>query len=160
MSAKLGIGAAVAFGVVLGGSASALLSQDGAVAVPRMQPMVVAPFSAARFAPIDPARPDGAAMAVLWGDPSAGPSAMLLKLKKGAGPLHSHTSDYHLVLVAGTAKHWAEGESEAGAAALGPGGYWFQPGGRVHGDSCLTDECLMFVQWAGKRDGKLAGPKP
>jgi hypothetical protein len=62
------------------------------------------------------------------------------------------------MMLEGSARHWAEGELEIGAPALGPGSYWFQPGGKVHGDSCLTDECLMFVQWAGKRDGKLAEP--
>lgn len=118
--------------------------------------MVVTPFQDAKFTPIDPARPDGPQLAVLWGDPEKGPSAMLLKLKKGASRLHIHTSDYHLTLLQGTMKHWAEGEQEAEAKPLGPGSYWFQPGGQAHGDSCLTDECVMFVKWEGKRDGKLA----
>jgi quercetin dioxygenase-like cupin family protein len=81
---------------------------------------------------------------------------MLLKLKKLGGRLHIHTSDYHLTLLQGTMKHWAEGEQEADAKPLGPGSYWFQPGNQAHGDSCLTDECLMFVKWEGKRDAKLA----
>jgi quercetin dioxygenase-like cupin family protein len=118
--------------------------------------MVVTPYQDARFAPIDPKQPDGPQIAVLWGDPAKGPSAMLLKLKKGGGRLHFHTSDYHLTLLQGTMKHWAEGESEADAKPLGPGSYWFQPGAQAHGDSCLTDECLMFVKWEGKRDGMLA----
>jgi quercetin dioxygenase-like cupin family protein len=118
--------------------------------------MVVTSFQDAKFAPVDPARPDGAQLAVLWGDPAKGPSAMLLKLKKGAGPLHIHTSDYHLTLLQGTMKHWAEGAQEADAKPLGPGSYWFQPGNQAHGDSCLTDECIMFVKWEGKRDGRLA----
>jgi hypothetical protein len=33
----------------------------------------------------------------------------------------------------------------------------FQPGDQAHGDTCLTDECLMFVKWEGKRDARLAG---
>ena len=53
----------------------------------------------AKFAPVDPTQPDGPQMAVLWGDPAKGPSAMLLKFKKGSNPLHIHNSDYHLVLV-------------------------------------------------------------
>jgi quercetin dioxygenase-like cupin family protein len=118
--------------------------------------MVVTPFQDAKFVPLDPARPDGPQIAVLWGDPANGPSAMLLKLKKLGGRLHIHTSDYHLTLLQGTMKHWAEGEQEADAKPLGPGSYWFQPGNQAHGDSCLTDECLMFVKWEGKRDAKLA----
>ncbi|MGH9753150.1 MAG: cupin domain-containing protein [Blastocatellia bacterium] len=118
--------------------------------------MVVTPFQDAKFAPLDPARPDGHQLAVLWGDPTKGPSAMLLKLKKLEGRLHLHSSDYHLVLLEGTMKHWAEGEQEADAKPLGPGSYWFQPGNQAHADSCLTDECLMFIKWEGKRDARLA----
>jgi quercetin dioxygenase-like cupin family protein len=81
---------------------------------------------------------------------------MLLKLKKYGGSLHFHSSDYHLVLLQGTMRHWAEGEQEAEAKPLGPGSFWFQSGNQAHGDSCLTDECLMFVKWEGKRDTKLA----
>lgn len=121
--------------------------------------MVVTPYEDVRFIPVDSTRPDGPQIGVLWGDPAKGPWAMLLKLKKGSGRLHYHSSDYHLVLLQGTAKHWAEGQQEADAKPLGPGSFWFQPGNQVHGDSCLTDECLMFVKWADKRDGMLAEPK-
>lgn len=120
--------------------------------------MVVVPFQEAALKPLDPTRPDGPQLAVLWGDPAQGPSAMLLKMKNGQGRLHFHTSDYHLVLLEGTMKHWAEGEQEAAAKPLGPGSYWFQPGKQAHGDTCLTDECLMFVKWEGKRDAVLANP--
>jgi quercetin dioxygenase-like cupin family protein len=118
--------------------------------------MVVTAFEDAKFVPVDPARPD-TQMAVLWGDPAKGPSAMLLKFKKGRGRLHFHTADYHLVLLQGTMKHRAEGEQEADAKPLSPGSYWFQPGTQVHVDSCLSDECLMFIKWEGKRDSIAAG---
>jgi quercetin dioxygenase-like cupin family protein len=120
--------------------------------------MVVTPFQDAKFIPVDPAQPDLAQMAVLWGDPAIGPSAMLLKFKKGGGQLHLHTSDYHLMLLEGTMKHWTEGVQEKDAKPLGPGSYWFQPGNQAHADACLTDECLMFIKWEGKRDGRLAEP--
>ena len=120
------------------------------------QPMIVIPSGEAKFVPVDPARPEGTAIAVLWGDPATGPSAMFMKMKKTEGALHVHTSDYHLVLLEGTMKHRAANESAAEAKALGPGSYWFQPGNQPHTDSCLTDECVMFIQWAGKRDGRLA----
>jgi quercetin dioxygenase-like cupin family protein len=118
--------------------------------------MVVTSFQDAKFVPIDPAQPDGPQIAVLWGDPAKGQSAMLLKFKKGGSPLHIHTSDYHLTLLQGTMKHWGKGEQEADAKPLGPGSYWFQPGNQAHGDSCLSDECVMFIKWEGKRDGRLA----
>lgn len=52
---------------------------------------------------------------------------MLVEIKKGSIPLHLHSADYHLVVVEGEMKHWAENQSEAGAKILGPGSYWFQP---------------------------------
>jgi quercetin dioxygenase-like cupin family protein len=118
--------------------------------------MIVVPFQDARFAPLDTAQPEGAQLAVLWGDPTKGSSAMLVKFKKGVGRLHYHTSDYHLMVLQGTMKHWAEGEREEDAKPLGPGTYWFQPGNQSHADACLTDECVMFVYWPDKRDTKLA----
>jgi hypothetical protein len=39
---------------------------------------------------------------------------------------------------------------------LGPGSYWFQPGKGVHGDACLTDECIIYISWGGKMDFKPA----
>jgi hypothetical protein len=80
-------------------------------------------------------------------------------MKKYGGSLHYHTSDYHLVLIQGTMKHWGGGTREPDAKPLGPGSYWFQPGKQPHGDSCLSDECLMYLHWAGKRDG-IAAEQP
>lgn len=119
--------------------------------------MVVTPFHDARFVPVDPTRPEGSHLAVPSGDPTNGPSAMLLRLKKGSGPLHVHSADYHLVVLEGTMKHWSPEERESDVRPLGPRSYWFQPGQQAHGDACLTDQCLMFVTWADARDSRLAG---
>ncbi len=129
----------------------------GVLAAPARQ-MVLVPSQDATFVPIDPARPGEASYAVLRGDPARGPSAMLLRFGKASGELHHHSSDYELVLLEGTMKHRTASEPEAAARPLGPGSYWFQPGKQVHADSCLTDECLMFVSWTGKRDSMRAGP--
>jgi len=117
--------------------------------------MVVVPFEQAQFVPIDPSRPDGPQIAVLWGDRATGPFAMYLRMPEGSSPLHYHTADYHLVVIQGEMKHWSAGEREEDAAVLGPGSYWFQPGGQAHGDSCLSDVCVMFVTFAGPHDGML-----
>lgn len=117
--------------------------------------MVVVAAEDARYVPLDPKRPEAAQMAVLHGDPAKGPSSMLLKFKRATGVLHVHTSDYHLVLLRGMMKHRGEQETEAAARPLGPGSFWFQPGGQPHADSCLSDECVMFIRWAGKRDARL-----
>jgi Domain of unknown function (DUF4437) len=127
----------------------AAVAEDGMVVVPREE---------ARFVPLDPSDPGGTQGAVLWGDPAKGPSSMLMKTKKLAGELHYHTYDYDLVLIEGRMKHWGEKEQEAEVRPLGPGSYWHQPGLQPHGDSCLTDECLMFIKWEGKRDAMLANP--
>ncbi|MBB6096195.1 hypothetical protein HNQ60_005117 [Povalibacter uvarum] len=120
------------------------------------QRMVVVPLSEAKFVPVVARLPDGPQMAVLWGDPSSGPSAMLLEMKQGPTPLHVHTADYHLVVIEGQLKHWGEAETGASAKTLGPGSYWFQPGNEIHGDACLTSKCLVQVVWSGPRDGRLA----
>ena len=118
--------------------------------------MVVVPLESATFVPVVAHLPDGPRMAVLWGDPNTGPSAVLLEMKKGAVPLHVHTADYHLVVIEGTMNHWGAGQTEADAKPLQPGSYWFQPGNLPHADSCLSDRCVMQVVWSARRDGKLA----
>lgn len=123
---------------------------------PEQATMITVPFEQARFVPVSATRPNGAQLAVLRGNPATGPSAMLMKLVRGPGPLHTHSADYHLVLISGSMKHWGAGGSEATAPILQPGSYWFQPGGTVHGDSCLDNECLVHIVWFGPRDGKLA----
>ena len=120
--------------------------------------MTIKPHESVRFEPIDARRPDGAQIAVLWGDPASGPSAMFLKIARGVGAPHVHTSDYHLLVVEGVMQHWGSGQAEADAPELPAGSYWFQPGNEAHTDACLTDQCIMFVTWSGKRDGKLASP--
>ena len=42
--------------------------------------MVVVRREDAKFVPVDPARPNEAQIAVLWGDPTTGPSSMLLRV--------------------------------------------------------------------------------
>ena len=126
---------------------------------PQDRPVVVVPFERAPFTPADSRFPDGPQIAVLWGDPSSGPSAMLIKSRKGAFPLHSHSSDYHLVVLRGTVKHWEDGSTEDQVQPLAPGSYWFQPGNKFHGDACLADECVVYIVWSGKRDARLAPPR-
>ncbi|WP_171091385.1 DUF4437 domain-containing protein [Usitatibacter rugosus] len=122
---------------------------------PLGESMIVVPIEAAQFVPVDPASPNGTQVAVLSGDPTSGPSAMLMRLRKGGGTPHIHSSDYQLVVLQGTMKHLGKGQAAADGKPLNPGSYWFQPGGKTHADPCLTDECLLFIVWAGKRDGRL-----
>src|SRR5262245_28638870 len=94
---------------------------SGAVAQ-QAAPIVVA-IEDAEYKPLDPARPDGTAIAVLRGDPATGPSTMLMKFKKTDGAVHAHTAGYHAVLISGKAMHYEKCTCEA-AGALNPGSYW------------------------------------
>jgi hypothetical protein len=108
-----------------------------------------------KWAPTDPTQPKGAQFAVISGDPTTGPVAFELKLPKGAAPIHWHTSDYYAVIVAGSTKHWLNGEDGAKAKANPVGTAWFQPGGSdktAHGDECVTDSCTIFLYMPGKLD--------
>ena len=126
----------------------------------RPQLMVVTAFEDAKFVAVVPDQSDSPQIAILWGEPRTGPSAMLIRAKKGfATPMHIHSSDYHLVVVQGLMKHWGADQTEADAKPLGPGSYWFQPGEHAHADNCLSDECLVHIVWAGKQDGKPAEPR-
>ncbi len=113
-------------------------------------------YGDATFHDLNPAMTEGAQVAALWGDPGTGPSAVLFKMKRGVTPLHTHSSDYHLAVIEGTMKHWVDGESETAAPALGPGSYWYIRGSQSHADSCLSDVCVAFIKWEGKRDARLS----
>ena len=100
----------------------------------------------AKFAPIDPSKPDGMKAAFVHGDPKTGPVGFLLEVPAGAtSGLHSHTSDYHAIVLEGAPAHWLPHEKGVGDP-VSPGTYWFQPGGYDHHDRCAsTTPCLAFV---------------
>ncbi len=140
--------------------AFAIASAGAADAKGPKPPYAIVPAGTAKFAPLDPRAPQGAQLAVLSGDLKAGPVAVLLKLPKGAEPIHWHTSDYAAVLVEGRAKHWLAGH-EADATANPPGTAWFQPGGSAataHGDECVSDSCTVFVYLPGGLDFTPVAP--
>jgi glyoxylase-like metal-dependent hydrolase (beta-lactamase superfamily II)/quercetin dioxygenase-like cupin family protein len=120
-------------------------------------PMEVIAAADAKFVSQEQGRSWGAKVAMLSGT-TEGPSAALLKFKKGPIPFHWHSSPYHAVVLAGRVKHWASGESESAAKPLGPGSYWFQPAREVHTDACLEDgaEYMLFVYTLGKMDMHVA----
>ena len=115
-----------------------------------------APYRADRYSPVNPARPDGPAIAVLHGDPATGPSDMLMRFGPMPPVMHIHTANYRLVVLRGEMKHWAHGQTAADVDVLGPGSFWYQPGGQPHADVCLSDQCEMFISWDGKRDAHAA----
>jgi quercetin dioxygenase-like cupin family protein len=110
-----------------------------------------------KFAPMDPKQPTGPKMAIVSGDPKTGPVAFIIELPPGANSgLHSHTSEYHAVVLEGAPAHWLPHEKNEGEP-LTPGTYWFQPGGYDHGDRCTsTTPCRTFVMMPKALDFKPA----
>ena len=96
-------------------------------------------------------------IAVLWGDPSSGPSGFILKIPAGfEAPVHSHTASYRAVVIEGAALHWLGTEDKDSAAPLSAGGYWLQPGGQLHGDANASDgTSLALVIFDGTLDFML-----
>jgi quercetin dioxygenase-like cupin family protein len=108
-----------------------------------------------KFNPMDPKQPTGPKMAIVSGDPKTGPVAFIIELPPGANAgLHSHTSEYHALVIDGSPAHWLPHEKNEGEP-LAPGTYWFQPGGYDHGDRCTgTAPCHAFVMMPGALDFK------
>lgn len=101
---------------------------------------------------MDPKQTTGVKFAMVDGDPSKGPLAFGIE---SAAPfdagLHHHTSDYHAVVLGGTAAHWVDGAAGKDQRLV-PGSYWFQPGKQVHGDACLEGTCRLFLMMPGALD--------
>lgn len=93
-------------------------------------------------------------IAVLWGNPQEGASAVMLKFPpKFPGGMHMHTNSYHGVVIKGGSKHWVNGETEESARLQRPGDYWYQAGGQIHRDSFPTDEeTILYLQFDGPLD--------
>jgi quercetin dioxygenase-like cupin family protein len=119
----------------------------------RSEPAIV-PFEDAKFVTVGRFE-----IAVLRGDPRTGPSAMFIRFKKGVIPMHVHVSDYQLIVMHGTLKRWNEQQTEVDAKPLGPGSYIFEPADQAHANSCVTDECLVYIVWSGKQLTRNVEPR-
>jgi quercetin dioxygenase-like cupin family protein len=82
--------------------------------------------------------------AVETGDPSAGPSTIILKAPPGClVPWHYHTAEEQLVVIQGRVLTEMEGMS---AQTLAPGGFAMMPGKAKHQFSCQSKSaCVLFV---------------
>jgi hypothetical protein len=111
-----------------------------------------------KWTPLDPkAGAKGPQMAALWGDGASGPNGFFIKVPAGgASPPHTHTADYHAVVLKGTVMNYAP--EDKAPKEMGPGSYWFQPGGMSHITACKKGaECLSYVYVTGKFDMQMAG---
>jgi quercetin dioxygenase-like cupin family protein len=110
------------------------------------------PFEDLQWAPMAPDSP--AEISILWGDPATGPVGLLIRIPAGfESPLHSHSSNYHAVVIEGTHQHWIDGDDRAAVPMLGAGSYFAQASQEVHGDSNIGDDTVVaFVYFEGPVD--------
>ena len=133
-------------------------SAAGANAASRL---VVMPAADLKWTDLDPTGAPGVKLAVLWGNPAAGPFGGFLKLPAGfAAPLHTHSTDLKVVIISGTYVQAPEGKPEF---RIGAGSYFMQPGGDYrHTTSCAPGaDCVLFFEGDGKFDIMMVGaPAP
>jgi quercetin dioxygenase-like cupin family protein len=85
-----------------------------------------------------------AKMATVKGDSAKGPHASFIKLPGGfSAPLHSHSADHDVVVVAGTLTMTPEGGT---AKKLGPGSWFEFTGKKKHVTTCdAGTDCVLFI---------------
>ncbi len=88
-----------------------------------------------------------------FGDSSKGPHLTLVKFKPGQKtPVHTHTSDYTGVIVAGTGRHHLPGKPDT-QTDLPVGSVWFMPANVEHISECMAgDACVFAIYQQGKFD--------
>jgi quercetin dioxygenase-like cupin family protein len=105
-----------------------------------------------------PNAPPGVKQVTLWGDSTKGAYGALQKFPAGfSAPLHTHSSDMHIVVVSGTFLHTPEGKPEV---RLGPGSYLLQPANYRHSTGCdKASDCVFSIDSPGKFDIKMVEEK-
>jgi quercetin dioxygenase-like cupin family protein len=92
----------------------------------------------------------GLQMAVLDGDPAKGPSHFLIKFTGGfSAPLHHHTTDHYVTVVAGTLVLGVDGKEKK----LPAGSFFSFSGMKPHTTRCEAGaECLLSIDARGAWD--------
>lgn len=103
--------------------------------------------------------PQGAMVAILWGNIDKGAYGAMVKLPAGfVTPLHTHSYDLKTVIVSGTMIHTPEGGTEK---SYGAGSYLYIPSTERHTTRIGADApCVLFQESSGMFDLKpVAGKK-
>jgi quercetin dioxygenase-like cupin family protein len=61
-------------------------------------------------------------------------------------PMHVHSGAYHGIVVEGIVTNPYAGEE--GEVGMGPGTYWYVPGGAPHITACVSEEPCLFYTYA------------
>ncbi|WP_241024243.1 DUF4437 domain-containing protein [Burkholderia sp. Ac-20365] len=95
---------------------------------------------------------EGLTIANGWGDPANGAHSNYIKMPGGtASGVHTHTSSYYGVVIAGVVANEPPGTKQD--HPLPPGSYWYQKGGEQHVTKCISQtECIFFVTSKGAFD--------
>jgi len=144
---------------IVAGSVVVALGLSIAAQAPAKAPAPPAFRTASQLKWVDVPDAKGVQEAVLWGDPAKGAHGSQNKFAAGIElPLHTHTGSMRGVVLSGTLVITPEGGK---AAELGPGSYFFEPGGMNHTTSCKAGaDCVVYRHMSAAFDMKtVAAPK-
>lgn len=72
------------------------------------------------------------------------------KIPKGEATIpHTHSEDYHAIVIKGIVENPVEGDEEV--IEVKPGGFWYQPAGEEHTTKCSDssgEDCLVYLYQA------------
>jgi quercetin dioxygenase-like cupin family protein len=99
----------------------------------------------------------GVQLAAVEGDPSKGPSHFFIKFVSGfSAPLHHHTANHFVTVVAGTLVLTVDGNEQK----LPAGSFFSFSNKTKHTTGCAAGaECILSVDARGKWDVKIEGEK-
>jgi len=100
------------------------------------------------YRPLDPRDKQGKGpqISIVFGEMNKGaPVGFLFKVPGGFRPgPHTHTRDYYSVVLEGLVHDFVPGVDEGDA--IGPGGFWFQAGKKLHDNHCASaTPCVIFI---------------
>lgn len=104
-----------------------------------------------KWGPCPPFLPEGCGIAVLHGDPAEDNLDVFFRVPaRSSIPLHWHTSQERMVLVAGELHVTYDGQE---TAVLKPGTYAYGPARRPHEGFCASDvPCVLFIAFESPLD--------
>lgn len=119
-----------------------LNASSGMAADAPPKPVVLEHYSQAKFAAI-PSLPACTKMVGMRGDPSKGPSSLMVQMDGGcAATLHWHTANEEMLILQGVAKAQVAGQPEV---ELKAGSYMLLPAKSHHKFRCVSKEpCILF----------------
>lgn len=94
----------------------------------------------------------GISLGTVYGDWSSEAHGKYVRIDPGVEtPMHTHPLPYHGVVISGRITNPYAGE--AAPAEMGPGHYWYVPGGEAHTTGCASEEpCLFYTHADGAWD--------